>query len=181
MNDQFEATRNESDRAQPYRIVPVSEEVIDQFARTHGGQANEKHWVLYNIRWAEGYPMFTAAASTCLVLIFSHHTAPKIGLGHLPIFFGSQGDKTKEIEQLEEARDTLSSGGHEWDLDIFGGQPIDDTQDSREIVDTNVREVMSMFADVGVACRDHTHRDPDQVVVGVIADPTVREIQVCEE
>jgi len=189
MDNQLEkqeiALNTEKNRAKQksLKIVEVNEKAIKHFVETHGGDSNEKHWVLYNIRWAGDYPLFTFGGSTCLIPVFINNTTGQIGLGHLPYVFVDHEKlkipKTKEEAKFEEARNRLSNNGPDWEMLLFGGKPYDESEKAKRLSEINAKKVIKMFSKIGVKCTDYTSKDPKVGIEGIIVDPNILEVQVC--
>ena len=174
---------DKANTSHPFRVRMVDEEVIKNFVKTHAGDANEKHWVMYDIRWADDFPLFTFGAATCLVPVFVNRETNQFGLGHLPYLYIDHEKidlpQTKEELIFEEARKRLLPEGPKWEMFLFGGQPLDGTDESLRLSEANASKLIEMFSSIGVICRDHTTKNPNIGIDGIIVDPTTKEILVC--
>lgn len=169
-----------------YHIEIVDSKTTRKFVEEHAGAKNEKNWVAMGgeFKWADGYPLFTFGASTCLVPVLVKED-DTTGMGHLPYVYidRSQVDEsvidTNVEAKINNAKEKLVSDEPEkWTLYLFGGQPYDNTEQSIQNSIKNKNGFMQIFKDMGLKVYDYTTNDPNRVINGLILDSKSKKIQV---
>ncbi|MFH0755074.1 MAG: hypothetical protein V1910_00190, partial [bacterium] len=125
----------------------------------------------------------TFGATTCLIPVFINKKTNQIGLGHLPYCYTDHNKinrpKSREEIKLEEAKDKLLNNGLNWEMFLFGGCPVNESEEMRHLAKTNANKVIEMFSNIGVKCTDNTSKDPEIAIDGIIIDPNTKIIQIC--